>query len=57
MFNGMKWCIYSRLISMEMAKSTKENHLYFDTFRKVFEDLLFISGAFSIFEFQDEKRN
>jgi len=36
-------------------KPPKNIKLYFNIFQKLFSDLLFISEAFSIFDFQDKK--
>jgi len=48
----MNWCIYRRMHSMEITKSIKERQSEFNTFSN---DLLFISGAFTIFDFRVKK--
>jgi len=40
-----------------MSKTIKRYQMNFSSFEKKATDLLFISGAFSIFDFQVERRN
>ncbi len=41
-------------VERKSQKAPKNINLYSNIFQKLFTDLLFISGAFSIFDFQNE---